>query len=371
MSTRGEAISVKDLSVSFEDNRVLTDINLNLAGGSHIALLGPSGCGKTTLLRTIAGLQHATTGEVRVGSQLVDGPNTFVEPEQRNVGLVFQSGALFNHMNVERNVAFGVRKDPDGAKAAAEALDLVGMSKYSQRMPETLSGGQRQRVALARALAPRPDVLLLDEPFASLDAALRVELRTQVAKLLRDLGITSVLVTHDQDEAFVAGETVAIMSEGEIQQIGPPADVYSNPSNRFVASFLGEANLIEGTVNENAVETPWGMIPLRGSSEQPKGLVEVVVRPEHFFLTDTEESNSATVQSVEFFGHDSLYTVCSNGSPITIRESAAPRFVLGDRVTVEHRGIPSVAYALDVEPDKSTSPKDSPAPDHESLKAAI
>ena len=211
-------VDVRGVHKSFGTTAVLRDVDLDVPSGSVVALLGPSGCGKTTLLRIIAGLEAPDAGEVRVGGRLLTGPATSVPPEHRRVGMVFQDWGLFPHLTVAQNVGYGLPRGERRGARVDEALELVGLVGLGHRSPTTLSGGQQQRVALARALAPRPSVLLLDEPFSNLDAALRVQVRGEVHRLLRELGVTTVFVTHDQEEAFVLGDEVAVMSEGRVVQ---------------------------------------------------------------------------------------------------------------------------------------------------------
>ena len=233
-----------------------------MAPGAIVALLGPSGCGKTTLLRTIAGLERLDGGEVRIGDAVVSGPGAHVPPERRRVGMVFQDWALFPHLTVAQNVGYGLpRVDRRGPRVEA-ALAMVGLAGLGDRSPGTLSGGQQQRVALARALAPEPGVLLLDEPFSNLDSALRVQVRTEVHQLLADLGVTTVFVTHDQEEAFVLGDEVAVMHEGAIVQQAEPATLYARPATPWVATFVGDANLVEATADGHTAATPVGPIAL-------------------------------------------------------------------------------------------------------------
>ena len=205
-------VDVSGVNKSFGETDVLHEIDVSVEPGTSLALLGPSGCGKTTLLRLIAGLERPDEGQVSVGDQVMAGPSTWVPPEKRNVGMVFQDWALFPHLTVGKNVGYGLDRAERKGSRISEALDMVGLADLVDRMPDTLSGGQQQRVALARAIAPRPSVLLLDEPFSNLDSALRVGVRTEVHRLLIDLGITSIFVTHDQEEAFVLGDEVAVMS---------------------------------------------------------------------------------------------------------------------------------------------------------------
>jgi iron(III) transport system ATP-binding protein len=335
-----QAVAVEEVSKSFGAADVLHDVSLAVPAGTVVALLGPSGCGKTTLLRIIAGLERPDAGRVVIAGRTVAGGGAWVPPEKRRVGMVFQDWALFPHLSVERNVGYGIaRRAPDRAERIAEALALVGLTGLGDRMPGTLSGGQQQRVALARALAPRPSVLLLDEPFSNLDTALRVQVRAEVHALLADLGITSVFVTHDQDEAFVLGHHVAVMARGRIVQAAPPAELYARPATPWVATFVGEANLVQGTAAGGRADTPVGAVPLAASAS---GAVDVLVRPEALRLAPGE---GATVELTEYYGHDTLYVVRTDGGvQLRVRAAAAPVVGRGDRVSLRYDGPPAMAF---------------------------
>lgn len=337
------AVSVAHVSKSFDGAEVLRDVSLDVPAGSVVALLGPSGCGKTTLLRIIAGLEQPDAGVVRIGDQVLTGEGRPVPPERRRVGMVFQDWALFPHLDVTRNVAYGLPRGPERDDRVAEALAMVGLAGLGDRMPGTLSGGQQQRVALARAVAPRPAVLLLDEPFSNLDTALRVQVRGEVHELLAELGITTVLVTHDQEEAFVLGHHVAVMSGGEIVQQDTPAGLYRRPATTWVAGFVGEANLVPGVAAGTGVETLLGAVPL---AEPAHGDVEVLVRPEDLEVFDAVvDDQSAEVELVEFYGHDTVYVVrLADGTRLRARESSAPAFGRGQPVSVRYAGAPTHAY---------------------------
>lgn len=339
-----EAVGVRATGISkrFGDVDVLHDVDLVVQPGSIVALLGPSGCGKTTLLRILAGLERPEAGTVTIGDRVVTGSRSgeWVPPERRRVGMVFQDWALFPHMTVERNVGYGIpKRAPDRAARIEEALELVGLSGLGERLPGTLSGGQQQRVALARALAPRPSVLLLDEPFSNLDTSLRVQVRAEVHALLAELGVTSVFVTHDQDEAFVLGDHVAVMSGGRIVQSAPPAELYAHPVSPWVATFVGDANLVAAAASGSTADTPLGTVPL---AEPASGDVQVLVRPEMVKLLP---GDTAVIELTEYYGHDSLYVVRTDaGTTIRVRATAAPVARRGDRVALEYAGPPTVAF---------------------------
>ena len=327
------------LSFAYDGARVVDDVSISVPAGTVTALLGPSGCGKTTLLRLIAGLERPDAGAIREGATTLSTPDRVTPPEKRRIGMVFQEGALFPHLSVAGNVAFGLPRGPEREQAVEEALALVGLAGMGKRSPSSLSGGQRQRVALARALAPNPDILLLDEPFANLDPALRVELRTEVSALLRRLGVTTVFVTHDQEEAFVIGQQVIVMRDGRVLQSAPPSELYSRPADRWVATFVGEANVVPGRGGAEAAETIVGATPL---SQAAPAACEVLLRPEHLAL---DAGGAWEIEQIEFYGHDTLYVVRGEGGEqLMARAGGAPRHGHGERVSVRYAGPPTVAF---------------------------
>ena len=250
------AVRLSGVRKAYGDVLALDDIDLDLAPGSMLALLGPSGCGKTTCLRLVAGFERPDAGTVDVDGRRVASATSMVPPERRHVGLVFQDLALFPHMTARQNIAYGIRRDPDHRVRADELLELVGtVSADAERLPHQLSGGMQQRVALARALAPRPDVLLLDEPFSSLDQAMRTQLRAEVRQILRDARQSAIFVTHDQAEALTIADHVAVMARGRILQVATPELIYAEPATPFVATFVGVANLVRGHVHDGIAET--------------------------------------------------------------------------------------------------------------------
>ncbi len=335
------AVEVIDVSKRFGTTHVLRSVSLPVAAGTIVSLLGPSGCGKTTLLRTIAGLERPEAGEVRVDGRVLTSSTTWVPPERRRIGMVFQDWALFPHLTVAANVGYGLPRRAPAADVDA-VLAMVGLDGLGDRMPSTLSGGQQQRVALARALAPRPAVLLLDEPFSNLDTALRVQVRAEVHQLLTRLGVTAVFVTHDQAEAFVLGDEVAVMAGGAIVQQAAPAVLYERPATPWVAQFVGDANLIEGRGEGRRAATVCGPVPLL---DEAHGVVTVLARPEELVVADVD---AGTVELVEYYGHDTVYAVDLDAGPsVRARAGSAPRWRRGDRVTVAHSGRPAVAWPAD------------------------
>jgi iron(III) transport system ATP-binding protein len=369
----GAAVSLSGISVAYATDggdsvAAVTAADLDIEAGSIVALLGPSGCGKTSLLRAIAGLESPTAGSASIGGATVSshgsGKRQWVNPEKRNVGMVFQDGALFPHLTVAQNIVFGLRamrKELSRAEVLArvdELLDLVDLQGFGDRLPNTLSGGQQQRVALARSLAPQPKVLLLDEPFSALDTSLRVQVRAEVARIVRDVGVTTVFVTHDQDEAFVLGDKVAVMQAGNIEQFGTPDELYRSPATPWVAGFVGEANFVVGVVADNdatVAATPIGVITIDDRRADPNSNeVRVLVRPEQVSLRldPTDGTEAATVRTVEYYGHDVRYEVeFADGTVLAARTHSTELYERGDMVypsfQSRQRGSTSAAFSVD------------------------
>jgi len=300
------AVKCIGLKKTFEDEGALTGLTLDLHQGEIIALIGPSGCGKTTLLRLIAGLTSPDSGSIIIGGKTVVGTGLFCPPEERRVGIVFQNYALFPHLTVAENVTFGVQDDEKG-EAARAILRLVGLSGSEERMPYDLSGGEQQRVALARALAPRPDVILLDEPFSNLDAGLRVRMRENVRAVLKVSGATAIFVTHDQGEALFIGDRVAVQNAGRIEQVDSPDVVFSNPATRFVAEFMGRTDFLPGMMTNEGVRTEIGLF--QPTTDFPVGAqLDVVLRADDIGI-ETDHDSSAIVLARHFRGMDNVYRV--------------------------------------------------------------
>lgn len=281
-------------------------VDVAVKQGEIVCLLGPSGCGKSTLLRLAAGLEDVQQGEIHIGGERVAHPGRSLPPEARDVGLVFQDYALFPHLDVLGNVVFGLKGTKDGRERALDLLGRVGMADRAGAYPHTLSGGQQQRVALARALAPRPSVMLLDEPFSGLDRALRQEVRDRTLSLLRSTGVASLVVTHDPEEAMFLADRIVLMRDGKIEQEGSPSDLYLRPVTDFAARFFGEVNGITGTVGDDGtVATPFGEIPFEGPAGSP---VEIIVRPEALLPVDPDggEGCTATVTGSRLLGASTL-----------------------------------------------------------------
>lgn len=343
MNTNRRGVQVRGVDKSFGDTPVLCDIDLAVEPGTSLALLGPSGCGKTTLLRLIAGLERPDAGSIVVGDMAMADGSTWVPPEKRNVGMVFQDWALFPHLTVGRNVGYGLSRAERDGPQVTKALEMVGLASLADRMPDTLSGGQQQRVALARAIAPRPSVLLLDEPFSNLDSALRVGVRSEVHRLLDNLGITSIFVTHDQAEAFVLGEKVAVMAGGRIEQCATPRDLYQRPESPWIASFVGDTNLIPASADGSTAHTPLGNMQLAAPHS---GQVDVLVRPEDLQLASTGELGATgVVDCVEYYGHDMMVTVEIGGLELVSRQPASATWRRGDEVSVGYSGEPATAFS--------------------------
>ena len=312
-------LRIAGLTKRFGGKTVLDGLDLVVPSGELLVVLGPSGCGKTTLLRLIAGFERADAGTIRIGEEAVVAPGLYELPERRRIGYLAQEGALFPHLTVARNIGFGLRGRPDRGRRVAELIEMVGLAgEYANRFPHELSGGEQQRVALARALAPAPRLVLLDEPFSALDAALRQAVRDTVAAALKRAGATAVMVTHDQAEAFSMGDHVAVLRMGRIAQIGDPVSLYRHPADPALAQFVGEAVLIPGVAAEGRATSALGTFPLAVGMEGPvEGSVEVMIRPEQIRLTapGAVGSRPALVCDVTFYGHDAVVRLTLSGEP--------------------------------------------------------
>jgi iron(III) transport system ATP-binding protein len=304
-------LEIKGLQKSYRTQPVLRDFDLRVEQGSFVSILGPSGSGKTTLLRVIAGFERADSGSVCLRGKVVDDATHFVESQRRRIGYVPQEGNLFPHLSVERNVGFGLPRSERRGKRVSNLLEMVGLGGFAQRFPHQLSGGQQQRVALARGLAIDPALVLLDEPFSSLDANMRASVRHDVRRILHEAGTTAILVTHDQDEALSLADHVAIIRDGQIRQFATPTNLYAKPSSPELAGEFGEVNFIKGVVRGHEVDTPIGRLAL----DDPSSIVGayegstllVLIRPEQIVLSSATNADArARVLHTEFYGHDAV-----------------------------------------------------------------
>jgi iron(III) transport system ATP-binding protein len=328
-------IRLQRVSKSFGAVRAVAAATIEVGRGEFVALLGPSGCGKTTLLRLIAGFEVPDEGTVRIGEQVVAG-ETWLPPERRHVGMVFQDYALFPHLSVARNVGYGLARQAR-QRRVREALALVGLAGLGDRFPHELSGGQQQRVALARALAPEPSVVLLDEPWSNIDPMLRGSMRDELAAILRATGVTVLLVTHEQEEAFSLADRVALMRDGSIVQTGAPEEIYYDPATRWAAEFVGAANVLPGRLEGGLVETLVGRFP--APNGDAPGDVDVLVRPELLELA-VDPDGAGEVVCREFRGHDVFYRVrLADGTMVCSQRPSNETIPLGSRVAVRpHAG---------------------------------
>ena len=347
-STRNTAsaepvLTLDEVTKEFGPECAVEELSLDVRPGELLTFLGPSGCGKTTMLRMIAGLEEPTSGSITLAGERVADGESFVPPERRDVGIVFQNFALFPHLTVRENIAFGLSDADDAATAARvdELLELVDMPSHGEKTPNQLSGGQKQRVALARSLAPEPDLLLLDEPFSNLDVRLRVEMREEVRRILKQTGVTAVSVTHDQEEALSISDRVAVMSEGSIEQVGEPESVFERPESKFVASFLGRASFLEGCLCDGQVETGVGRFnaaALEGYDTTYDGApVDVLVRPDDLRATPANpDVADGVVVARQYVGPSFIYRVeLDSGESGHCLHNHVEEFGLDEPVTID------------------------------------
>ena len=331
------AVQISGVTKRFDDVVAVDSVDLEIADGEFFAMLGPSGCGKTTTLRMIAGLEFPTEGSLKIFGKEVG----TLPPNKRPVNTVFQNYALFPHMNVLQNVGFGLKMQgvskSEIATRANEAIELVQLGSMSKRKPNQLSGGQQQRVALARALVNKPKVLLLDEPLGALDLKLRQEMQSELKSLQRELGVSFVFVTHDQEEALTMSDRIAVMHDGKLLQVGSAEELYDRPVNRFVADFIGQTNLVDATVADDETIVLANGTKVRAPSPHPAGTkVAMSLRPESITIGATEDvpeefqptSLQGQVTNVTYLGHSHVYTVAVDWMPLEVRTNATPNSVV-------------------------------------------
>lgn len=343
-------LSLRDVECGYDGRPAVCGLSTHVNPGDIVCLLGPSGCGKTTVLRAIAGFHNIDAGEIRIKGQVVSRPGATLPPERRSLGMVFQDHALFPHLTVTDNVAFGLRRQgrEEKQRIVAETLELVGLAEMAARFPHELSGGQQQRVALARALAPRPDLILMDEPFSSLDVEMRERLSAEVRDILKKRGTTAVLVTHDQHEAFALGDLVGVMRDGRLLQWDTPYNLYHEPGCRFVADFIGQGVFLPGTLlAPDTVETEAGIYKGNRAYNWGKGTrIEVLLRPDDI-VPDPDSPLQAVIVQRAFKGAEILYTLQlpSGGRVLSLFPSHADH-APGERVGIRVQADHLVAFPL-------------------------
>ena len=331
-------LTVNSITKQLAATPIVTNVSFEVYPGEIFALLGASGCGKTTTLRLIAGFEKADAGTITMGDHVFDSPGTYTPPEVRGIGFVFQDYALFPDKTVLENAAFGLSRKISKKERHANALgtlERVGIAHLHARMPHHLSGGEQQRVALARSLATQPKLLLLDEPFSSLDAGLRQATREEVRDLLKAAGITVILVTHDQEEALSFAERVAVMNSGKIEQIGTPTEVYRHPNTEYAARFLGTTNIIETDITNGIADTPFGTVAV-DSPDTTHALLSI--RPEHLHIEkhipNSDDRKQGHIVAREFKGHDFTYRVVVDGKQYFVQTDYQQHFEVGEAVTL-------------------------------------